>query len=604
MNEDARGGESASSNSLPQHRSAASAAGTSVAASEFVPAAVAAAKISQLSVNAAPFQHRQNDASASRVVPASAHQAAGAAPEARQHTGRDTSASRGSARSSVPRGRGRDGSFPGARPGSSSHSTHGQQNAPQQSRHHELHYQHKRQQDFYHNLGLRKDARKRAQLKSELPGGVSASHTTGPSSGVGPMATEFVNQYYAITALESKTLTVPSLVGSRTCVNYRALSATDGELYLLRRVVGPISTRSDCIIRAAEAWRSLQHPGLCRLAEVFTTRRFSHEGTVNEVVFVYEFYVRAASIKSVYLDEQTTHRATSSGYAVPENAIWSLATQLVCAMHTVHRRLLHCGDAINPSAVIMHDRNRVRIGQIGIQDAMDTDMPSSSSPEHAQWLRVRQHEDILKLGLLIVTMCARTQPGLVRGGVLMASVEHVFDFVKKSGVYSGELLGFTRSLIEPLLIAQADVRLLSIEVDVLPLLAYRFSFEFANVWNHVDHLEKGLMEEADTSRYLRLQTMLNFCIDRCDQALDPLWSETGRPHILKLFRDYAFHTSDVDGRPLLDYAHVLECLDRLDASSHEQIVLTSHDGATLILVTFAEISQCLAGVIRELSDHV
>jgi hypothetical protein len=45
--------------------------------------------------------------------------------------------------------------------------------------------------------------------------------------------------------------------------------------------------------------------------------------------------------------------------------------------------------------------------------------------------------------------------------------------------------------------------------------------------------------------------------------LDPRWSDTGDRYILKLFRDYVFHSISVDGSPILDLSHVLTCLNKV-----------------------------------------
>lgn len=41
--------------------------------------------------------------------------------------------------------------------------------------------------------------------------------------------------------------------------------------------------------------------------------------------------------------------------------------------------------------------------------------------------------------------------------------------------------------------------------------------------------------------------------------------------MLKLFRDYLFHSVADDGRPWLDHAHIVQCLNRLDAGTMEKV---------------------------------
>lgn len=41
--------------------------------------------------------------------------------------------------------------------------------------------------------------------------------------------------------------------------------------------------------------------------------------------------------------------------------------------------------------------------------------------------------------------------------------------------------------------------------------------------------------------------------------------------MLKLFRDYLFHSVSDDGRPWLDHAHIVQCLNKLDAGTLEKV---------------------------------
>jgi PAB-dependent poly(A)-specific ribonuclease subunit 3 len=41
------------------------------------------------------------------------------------------------------------------------------------------------------------------------------------------------------------------------------------------------------------------------------------------------------------------------------------------------------------------------------------------------------------------------------------------------------------------------------------------------------------------------------------------WSETGDRYLLKLFRDYVFHQVYEDGNPYIDFAHVIDCLNKV-----------------------------------------
>jgi len=46
--------------------------------------------------------------------------------------------------------------------------------------------------------------------------------------------------------------------------------------------------------------------------------------------------------------------------------------------------------------------------------------------------------------------------------------------------------------------------------------------------------------------------------------MDPTWSETGDRYLLKLFRDYTFHQVDENGKPFIDIAHIIQCLNKVN----------------------------------------
>jgi PAB-dependent poly(A)-specific ribonuclease subunit 3 len=61
-----------------------------------------------------------------------------------------------------------------------------------------------------------------------------------------------------------------------------------------------------------------------------------------------------------------------------------------------------------------------------------------------------------------------------------------------------------------------------------------------------------------------------------------------------------FHQADAAGNPVMDLGHVVSALNKLDAADEEKIVLTSRDGKTLMIVSFADVAQCLESAYHEL----
>ena len=50
----------------------------------------------------------------------------------------------------------------------------------------------------------------------------------------------------------------------------------------------------------------------------------------------------------------------------------------------------------------------------------------------------------------------------------------------------------------------------------------------------------------------------------------------------------------------MDLGHVITALNKLDAASDEKIVLSSRDGKSLMVVTYADVAQCLESAYHEL----
>jgi hypothetical protein len=50
--------------------------------------------------------------------------------------------------------------------------------------------------------------------------------------------------------------------------------------------------------------------------------------------------------------------------------------------------------------------------------------------------------------------------------------------------------------------------------------------------------------------------------------MNQAWSETGDRYILKLFRDFVFHSAGFDGEPIVDIAHIVQCLNKVKIKSN------------------------------------
>ncbi len=52
--------------------------------------------------------------------------------------------------------------------------------------------------------------------------------------------------------------------------------------------------------------------------------------------------------------------------------------------------------------------------------------------------------------------------------------------------------------------------------------------------------------------------------------MNQAWSETGDRYILKLFRDFIFHSIGFEGEPIVDMAHIVQCLNKVKTNNNFQ----------------------------------
>ena len=90
---------------------------------------------------------------------------------------------------------------------------------------------------------------------------------------------------------------------------------------------------------------------------------------------------------------------------------------------------------------------------------------------------------------------------------------------------------------------------------------------------------------------LLMRSLLGTINERPEYEADVKWSEVGERYILKLFRDYVFHQVNADGKPVVDLAHILECMNKLDAGSSQQIKLVSRDDQDCMIVSYKELKK-------------
>ncbi|XP_021187894.1 PAN2-PAN3 deadenylation complex subunit PAN3 [Helicoverpa armigera] len=401
-----------------------------------------------------------------------------------------------------------------------------------------------------------------------------------------PDLPENVEMYSELTPLESA---APHSIAT----SYRATHRQSGEHYALRR----LHSYSTSVTKRLEMWKQIDHPNVVRLHEWFTTKAFGD----HSMVLVYSYHPACTTLMNKYLSggagnaandangafhdpfssdpdapRPYTHqknamlRAVASGALLPEAVLWSLLVQLTAALRAVHTAGLAC--SLDPTKVVMNGC-RVRISWCGATDALH-----ANSTDVAQ----AQQDDLTALGRLALALACRT----IHCDNLAASMELV------ARTYSADL----KNLILYLLSSSTARRSVT---DLMPMIGARFYTQVEALERRADVFEDQLAREIDNGRLLRILIKLGIVNERPELNLDASWSETGDRYMLKLFRDYLFHSVTADGRPWLDQAHLAHCLNQLDGGTPERVELMSRDEQSVLVVSYAELKHCLEQAFEE-----
>lgn len=411
-----------------------------------------------------------------------------------------------------------------------------------------------------------------------------------------------VDNYHELCPLEPASSGTPkvNIMGYQTS-SYKATHSKTGVRYCLRRIHGFRLPSTKCMT-VVDAWKRLQHSNIVQLREVFTTKAFND----HSMIFVYDFHPGSETLLAKHFSP--TGPDAPNGYAdafsndpnaprpyshqkntllraqhsslLPEGAIWNFIIQVTAALRVIHAAGLACR-ALDPTKIILTARSRLRLSCAGVMDVLAFDANVSNPQAHIPHY---QQEDLCALGKLVLALACKS---LI--SVQPENIKTSLDLVGRT--YSSDL----RNLIVYLLTNQQRRSL----TDLMPMIGARFYTQLDTMQIRGDVLENELAKEMENGRICRLLTKLGTINERPELNLDPTWAETGDRYMLKLFRDYVFHQVTEDGRPWIDMAHVVTCLNKLDAGVNEKICLMSHDEQSVLVVTYAELKQCLETSFEE-----
>lgn len=333
---------------------------------------------------------------------------------------------------------------------------------------------------------------------------------------------------------------------------------------------------NELAIRSVQPWKHISSASVVRIVDVFTNRSFGD----SSLFVVSEYHPLSKTLAEYHNIGHGRHiRGRNSIDQVSETVLWSYVTQLASALKTIHNSGL-AARVLDTSKVLVTGKNRVRLNGCAVMDVVQHE---SATP-----LAQLQRQDLVHLGLTILSVGANVADAGQNFARAMDQFKRYYKPEIQTAIvwlYSAQqnpdrTIDQFINLISPQMIASLDAAL------------------------HADDSLYGeLAREVENARLVRLLTKLNFINERPEFEHDRQWAENGERFFLKLFRDYVFHQVDAQGHPVVDLAHVLTCMNKLDAGIDERITLISRDEQNCFVVSYRELKKAIDSAFSDLSNH-
>jgi PAB-dependent poly(A)-specific ribonuclease subunit 3 len=434
--------------------------------------------------------------------------------------------------------------------------------------------------DFFIPDSLREDLQKRAEIGRQVL----------PNSTIPP-----IEQFHSLFCLDTSPQKNNAPFGYASWI-YKATSGKDGKTYALRRLEN-FRLTSETAIRSAQPWKRILNGSVVTIHEAFTTRAFGD----SSLILVTDYHPNSKSLADEHFKPmQRFHGRQTASSHVPEQVLWGYIVQIASALKAIHGSGL-AARLISPSKILLTAKNRIRLNACAIIDIVQF--------ENARPLPEAQADDFVQLGRLILCI-ANNNP------TAHLQMQKAMDYITRS--YTARLKECIQWLLNPAPPTGSPSSptapgAMQKDIDTfLGGIADQLASVFDSELHAQDSLTNTLGRELESSRVVRLLVKLNMVNERPEldasqqmsggNTTNPssVWAETGERYYLKLFRDYVFHQVDANGHPVTDLAHVLDCLNKLDAGTDEKVGLVSRDEQNVLIVSYREVKRGLESAFQDL----
>jgi PAB-dependent poly(A)-specific ribonuclease subunit 3 len=335
--------------------------------------------------------------------------------------------------------------------------------------------------------------------------------------------------------------------------------------------------------------------------------------STQSLIFVHEYYSNAKTIEEKHFkfsskrSKNKKNNQKNEKQLIPEQQIWSYTVQLTSVLRHIHT-IDHClaYRCLDASKILIVSENRIKLSSCAVQDVLNYCITPNYVPKDLtspKIIETDRTEDQRKLGFLLLALaCNYIQREVSQSDLELVCQNYSEDLFNVIIA----LLGLKKTENGQIIMSSKHPEV----TDTMPYIGARFYTHLENSFRTNDQITKQLEKHCSTGRLFRsLMKICSICerpaksISRAGfQSGYESWAETDQRYLIKLFRDYLFHSVDEQGRPWMNLNHVVCSLNKVDCGSREKITLTSRDEQNMFIVTFADIKRALDHSFSELME--
>lgn len=359
---------------------------------------------------------------------------------------------------------------------------------------------------------------------------------------------------------------------------FKCMSNRDGRLYCMRRLEG-VPITSGRFLEPIKLWSQIKSANIVRVYDAFSTKAF---GDIS-LILIYDYYPLSLNLMETHF----YRIGNRDPELITEDILWSYMVQLTNATLAIHAKDFWVGD-YDPSKIIVTSKTRARLSACAVSDIVDlaknnhNNQKDAEAAERERALRVphEQQNDLCRFGHLLLNLAKSTN--------VIKDVTDPVEIVKLLN-YSDQF----KTVLQYMLTPDANWERFQ------QLLAPHILRVCDGMENATDYFEANLTKEVENSRLVRLLAKLDVISERPEFLKDGSWSETGERYPVKLFKDFVFHQVDKNGKPVVDLAHIINCLNKLDAGVDENVLLVSPDEMTCLIMSYKQLKELVEKSFRQ-----